>query len=137
MPAWAFGHQRQCWQNGGRKACKKDKAFKQMAGDMHNLVPAIGEINGDRSNYRFSQWNGQPTQYGQCHMLVDFKNKQVQTPQHSKGAIARSYFYMADRYKLKLSKKEKKQNPPSRGECRRNEMIKKKQGNGNRFIRGC
>ena len=144
MPAWAFGHQRQCWQNGGRKACKKDPEFKTMEGDMHNLVPAIGEVNGDRSNYRFTQWNGQPTQYGQCDMLVDFKNKQVQPPQKSKGAIARTYFYMADRYKLKLSKKETqlfnvwdKQNPPSRWECKRNELIKAKQGNENRFIKGC
>ena len=84
------------------------------------------------------------TQYGQCDMVVDFKNKQVQPPQHSKGAIARTYFYMADRYKLKLSKKEKKlfkvwdkKNPPSRWECQRNELIKEKQGNKNRFIRGC
>lgn len=144
MPAWAFGHQRQCWQKGRRKACKRDPVFKQIEGDMHNLVPAIGEVNGDRSNYRFSQWNGIPIQYGQCDMLVNFKQKQVQPPQHSKGAIARTYFYMSDRYNLSLSKKEKKlftvwdkQNPPSRWECRRNEMIKKKQGNGNRFIQGC
>ena len=30
MPAWQFGHQRQCWQQGGRKNCKKDKQFKKM-----------------------------------------------------------------------------------------------------------
>ena len=144
MPAWAFGHQRQCWQNGGRKACKKDPQFQQMEGDMHNLVPAIGEVNGDRSNFRFSQWNATPTQYGQCPMVVDFKLKQVQPPEHSRGAIARAYLYMADRYGLKLSKKESqlynvwhKQNPPSRWECQRNALIKEKQGNENRFIQGC
>ncbi len=144
MPAWAFGHQRQCWIQGRRKACKKDPEFKIMEGDMHNLVPAIGEVNGDRSNYRFTQWNGTPTQYGQCDMVVDFKNKQVQPPNESKGVIARTYFYMADRYNLKLSKKEKrlfkiwdKQNPPSRWECQRNELIKQKQGNKNQFIKGC
>jgi len=144
MPAWAFGHQRQCWQNGGRKACKKDKVFRKMEGDMHNLVPAIGEVNGDRSNYRFTEWNGQPTQYGQCNMIVDFKRKQVQPPTESKGTIARTYLYMADRYNVKLSKKEKKvyqvwnkQNPPTRWECKRNELIEKAQGNRNTFITGC
>lgn len=37
---------------------------------MHNLFPAIGEVNGDRANYRFSDWNGKPNQYGKCQMLV-------------------------------------------------------------------
>jgi len=47
MPAWVFGHQRQCWQKGGRKACKKDKTFAMMEADLHNLVPAVGELNGE------------------------------------------------------------------------------------------
>ena len=144
MPAWAFGHQRQCWHGGGRKACKKDKTFREMEGDMHNLVPAIGEVNGDRSNYRFSDWNGKSSQYGQCKMVVDFKRKQVQPPKESRGTIARAYLYMSDRYHLKLSKKERrlyqiwnKQNPPARWECQRNTLIEKKQGNANPFITGC
>ena len=45
VPAWQFGHQRQCWQDGGRKNCKKkDKTFRLMEADLHNLTPAIGEI---------------------------------------------------------------------------------------------
>ena len=141
VPAWAFGHQRQCWQNGGRKACKKDKDFQLMEGDMHNLVPAIGEVNGDRSNYRFTEWNGLPTKYGQCDIVIDFKRKQVQPPQQSRGAIARAYLYMAEQYPFRLSKKEQKlynvwnkQNLPGRWECERNELIEKVQGNHNRFI---
>ncbi len=144
MPAWAFGHQRQCWQKGGRKACKSDNEFQKMEGDMHNLVPAIGEVNGDRSNYRFTQWNGIANQYGQCKMIVDFKQKQVQPPQEARGAIARAYLYMAQRYQLKLSKKEQqlynawnKQIPPSRWECRKNTLVEKIQGNSNPFIKDC
>lgn len=144
VPAWAFGHQRQCWQNGGRKACKKDPMFKRMEGDMHNLVPAIGEVNGDRSNYRFSDWNGVAHQYGQCEMLTDFKGKRVQPTEESRGAIARSYLYMAEQYSLKLSKKEQrlyqawhKQHPVSRWECRRNKIIEEIQGNSNTFIGEC
>lgn len=144
MPAWAFGHQRQCWQTGGRKACKRDREFQKMEGDMHNLVPAIGEVNGDRSNYRFTQWGGIANQYGQCKMIVDFKQKQVQPPQEARGAIARAYLYMAQRYQLKLSKKEQqlynawnKQIPPSRWECRKNTLVEKIQGNSNPFIKDC
>ena len=144
VPAWAFGHQRQCWQNGGRKACKRDSVFRLMEGDMHNLVPAIGEVNGDRSNYRFSDWNGFPQQYGQCAMVVDFKGKRVQPTQQSRGAIARAYLYMAEKYSLRLSKKERKQyqawnkqQPPGRWECRRNRLIEKIQGNRNPLIKNC
>ena len=41
------------WKDGGRKACSKDPIFNKMEADMHNLVPAIGELNADRSNFRY------------------------------------------------------------------------------------
>ena len=51
VPAWEFGHQLQCWQNGGRKNCRKVSAkVRKMEADINNLAPAIGEINADRSN---------------------------------------------------------------------------------------
>ena len=75
VPAWQFGHQRQCWQDGGRKNCAKDPEYRKMESDMHNLQPAVGEVNGDRANFMYSQWNGGEGQYGQCAMKVDFKDK--------------------------------------------------------------
>lgn len=42
---------------------------------MHNLQPAVGEVNGDRGNFMYSQWNGGEGQYGQCAMKVNFKEK--------------------------------------------------------------
>ncbi|MEL7309452.1 MAG: endonuclease, partial [Pseudomonadota bacterium] len=52
VPAWEFGHQLQCWQDGGRKNCVKvSEKFRQMEADINNLAPAIGEINADRSNF--------------------------------------------------------------------------------------
>lgn len=144
VPAWNFGHQMQCWQKGGRKACKKNKQFAQMEGDMHNLVPSIGEVNGDRSNYRFSEWNATPTQYGQCDIVIDFKSRKVQPPLNSRGQIARTYLYMADQYSLSLSKQDKqlfsawnKQYPTTAWECKKNQRVKEVQGNHNRFITGC
>lgn len=54
VPAWVMGHQRQCWQNGGRKNCTKtDPVFRVMEANLFNLAPAIGEVNGDRSNYLY------------------------------------------------------------------------------------
>jgi len=45
VPAWEFGHQLQCWQDGGRKNCgKNNPQFKKMEADLHNLVPAVGAV---------------------------------------------------------------------------------------------
>lgn len=71
---------------------------KMVGSDLHNLVLAIGEVNGDRSNYKFTDWNGKPYQYGQCPMIVDFKARQVQPPKQARGAIARPYLYMPDTF---------------------------------------
>lgn len=54
VPAWQFGHQRQCWQDGGRKNCAKDPVYRKMESDMHNLQPSVGEVNGDRGNFMYS-----------------------------------------------------------------------------------
>ncbi|MBQ0784034.1 MAG: endonuclease [Amphritea sp.] len=135
VPAWAFGHQRQCWQNGGRKACKKDPGFRSMEADLHNLVPAIGEVNGDRSNYSFSQLEGEPRVYGRCDMEVDFKRRKVEPPLERLGYIARTYFYMRDQYGLKISSKQEKlfavwniQDPVDHWELERNSLISEVQG---------
>ena len=47
VPAWVFGHQRQCWQNGGRKTVSvRTPVFRAMEADLHNLAPSVGEVNG-------------------------------------------------------------------------------------------
>jgi deoxyribonuclease-1 len=56
VPAWMVGHQRQCWQKGGRKRCiAEDPVFRVMEADLFNLYPSVGEVNGDRSNYH-TEW---------------------------------------------------------------------------------
>ncbi|WP_198158437.1 deoxyribonuclease I [Enterovibrio coralii] len=143
VPAWQFGHQRQCWQDGGRKNCaRNDTAFKLMEADLHNLVPAIGEVNGDRSNYRFSQWNGDKGAfYGRCEMKVDFKQRAVEPPAQSRGAIARTYKYMNKQYDFRLASSQKKlmdawdkTYPVTEWECERDRRIAREQGNHNPFV---
>lgn len=142
VPAWEFGHQRQCWQTGGRKHCvKTDPVFAQMEGDLHNLVPAVGEVNGDRNNFRYSEWNAVPGQYGRCEMVVDFKGRRVQPPESSRGPIARTYLYMHERYKLRIAAQQLKLfeawhrlYPATAWECTRNARIARIQGNSNPFV---
>jgi deoxyribonuclease-1 len=80
VPAWVLGHQRQCWQQGGRKHCTDtDAVFQRAEGDLNNLVPAVGEVNGDRSNFAYSAWTRQATtMYGACQTVVDFKMQRVE-----------------------------------------------------------
>ncbi len=142
VPAWQMGHQRQCWQNGGRRECGKDPQFKVMESDMHNLTPAIGEVNGDRSNYRFSQWNGDHgAHYGQCEMKVDFKERTAEPPARARGAIARIYLYMNQQYTFQLSNAQQQlmrawnnTYPVDLWECERDRRIAKIQGNNNPFV---
>lgn len=110
MPSYNFGRHLPCWKNGGRSACKKDSTFKKMEADLQNLVPAIDEINRDRSNFRYAQApkNMRFIQYGNCNVFTDFKVKRFYPADYSKGWIARSYLYMSKTYKIKLSNQEKK-----------------------------
>ncbi len=141
MPAWVFGHQLQCWQDGGRKNCRKDKTFKTMESDLFNLAPTVGEVNGDRSNYQFRLLPDTPNMYGQCDFKVNFKKRSAEPPAIKRGKIARVYLYMAARYHLKLSSQEKKlysawnkMYPVTEWEAERNRRITKIQGWSNSFI---
>jgi len=123
VPAHAFGHTRQCWRepesfnrcqkkNGkfyrGRKCCNKvDPVFRAMAADLNNLVPSVGELNGDRSNFRFGMIEGEPRKYGVCDFEVDFKRRIVEPRPEVRGDIARIYFYMEKTYGVPIGKKQR------------------------------
>jgi deoxyribonuclease-1 len=155
IPAENFGRQFSCWRDGdtncidskgkaykGRKCCEKvSQEYRIMQADMHNLFPAIGELNADRSNFRFDFDIASPTQYGMCQFEVDFKNKRVKVREEIRGIIARDYLYFHKQYTMKISKQElqkyeawNKLYPPNEWERKRNLKIAKIQGNSNPFI---
>jgi deoxyribonuclease-1 len=141
VPAWEFGHDKKCWKNGGRKTCIKNKLYQKIEFDLHNLQPAIGEINGDRSNFRYGQLNNYTKKYGKCNIKIDFQKRIVEPPKRARGTIARTYFYMSKRYKIKLSKIERNlfktwdiSFPVTKWECERENLIFQKQGNHNNYI---
>lgn len=142
MPAHHFGQHMECWRSGGRKACKKDKTFRAMEGDMHNLVPAIGEVNGDRSNFKYGMIEGEARVYGQCDAEVDFKSKRFEPAPNVRGDIARIYFYMSDRYDVQLSKQQRQllkawdsADPVDEFERAKNRQVEAIQGNVNPYIK--
>lgn len=111
VPAENFGRTlKECRKNGkfiGRKNCKKiSPLFRKMEGDPRNLVPAVGEINADRSNYKFSsELAPKNSKYG---IYIDKKAKRIHIPVKKRGQVARAYLYMNKKYNMPLSKQEKK-----------------------------
>ena len=144
VPAWVLGHQRQCWQNGGRENCKSsDPVFRVMEADMHNLSPAIGEVNGDRSNFRFGVLPSTAKQYGTCSTRTDFKQRVTEPRDEVKGQVARIYFYMHDRYGLSMSRQQQqllmawdRMYPVSDWERERDRRIARAMGHANPFVTG-
>jgi deoxyribonuclease I len=101
---WRVGHQK-CMTKGkafkGRKCAGKASAsYRKMEADPYNLVPAIGEVNEARSNFRYSELPGVANYFGTC----DFKlqDRRVEPRSLVKGDIARIYAYMEKTYGIKL-----------------------------------
>jgi deoxyribonuclease-1 len=142
VPAWVIGHQRLCWQKGGRKNCTStDPVYQKAEADLFNLVPVIGEVNGDRSNFAFGWLPQKPNQYGACQMVVDFKAKKAMPRPEIRGMVARTYLYMSDQYSLRLSKQDQqlysawnKQYPAERWERQRNQRLACIMGHGNKYV---
>lgn len=142
VPAWMIGHQRQCWQKGGRDNCTdNDPEFAAAEADLHNLVPSVGEVNGDRSNFALGMSTEKPTQYGQCQTVVDFKGKVAMPREEVRGAAARIYLYMANQYKLRLSSQDRKtyeawnkMYPVTEWERWRNQKVSCVMGRANTYV---
>lgn len=147
VTAHNMGLSRKCWHKEGSRSARKnceetDPEFALMEGDLHNLLPSIGEVNGDRSNFMFSQWTNAPEPvYGKCLSVVDFKNRKFQPRPEVRGMLARISFYMEKTYGISLSRERRrlleiwdKQYPVDRLECERDNRIFKVQGDRNPFV---
>ncbi len=107
VPASFYGRQFVAWKKGdpschgrdkrGRECARKvSPVFRQIEGDLYNLVPAVGELNGVRGDNNYGEIPGEPREYGAC----DFETLANVTEPKSdiRGDIARIYFYMDARY---------------------------------------
>lgn len=143
VPAEHLGEQRQCWQDGGRKNCSgNDPLFDEMEGDLNNLVPAVGEVNGDRSNMRYGVFAARPEHvYGQCASVPDFDTRQFQPREEVRGRLGRISLYMHTRYHLRMSRQDRqlwcawaRSQPVDAWEEKRDRRIIAVQGEGNPFV---
>lgn len=142
MPASWLGRNRACWKNGGRKNCRAtDPVFNQIEGEMVNLVPSVGEINRDRSNYKFSIIPSEKRQYNQCDFEVDNKKRTVEPTPSIRGDIARTMLFMSKRYDIRLTKQQldlyqlwHKEDPVDYWEKLRDKKIREIQGYSNDLV---
>lgn len=138
VPISWYGKKLRCWQNGGRKNCERTSAdFRRAEADLVNLQYAIGEVNGDRSDYRYGQWSGDFGRvYGACDAKIDFKNRRFEPRQEIRGWIARVHYYMYSKYGVELSKQQKQlmstwiKIEPTKWECDYNNELKRRFGSG-------
>lgn len=108
MPAATFGRQLQYWQIGKRKGCiKNDPKYNLIEADLYNLIPVIGEVNGDRQDFPYGWLPDKPTKYGQCQTVIDFKKRKMFPKKEVRAIVARISLFMYDRYNLKLSKQDR------------------------------
>ena len=155
LPASHFGVKFDTWKNGhadcknkkgknfkGRKCTEKiHLKYRKMQADLYNLQPAIGEVNGLRSNYQIDIIKGEAREFGQCD--VEIKNKKVEPSDKIRGDVARTYMYMELNYPkfIKFNNSLKKliikwdiDDPVDDWECLRAKKIYDVQGNLNKII---
>ena len=115
---------------------KKDRNYKQAHNDLVNLVPAVGQVNADRSNKPFvDKVKYESKTYGQCN--VEISSRGIIPPDDKRGDIARIAAYMSKKYGASFSKRQKdlfflwsKLDPISQEEIDRDKRIVRAQGYG-------
>ncbi len=149
-PQWVAGHYK-CWnepicasENGGsvapERCCyQKSRHFRNAYNDLHNLVPVVGQLNGNRKGAAYSTVSGERRLYGLCD--IEIEDGLLEPPERVRGDIARIYFYMEKYYGAKNSSQQRKvlerwsrEDPPDEWEKERNRRIRRAQGNGNEFV---
>ena len=156
VPAAYFGQDRVCWKRGnsrcvrtngnryrGRACCEKvDRTFKHIEADLHNLTPAVGELNGDRSNTPYGIVAGEPRKYGACDFETGGSPKVTEPPDNVRGDAARVWLYMSDTYDIKLTTAQRdmfkawsEADPVDKWEKLRNMRINAAQGNVNPYVK--
>jgi deoxyribonuclease-1 len=156
VPARMFGAHRDCWNQrvcvkprGGKRfrgrACctEADAEFLRMESDLQNLVPAVGEVNGDRSDFPYGEIAGEPRRYGKCDFEVDFARRVAEPGPAVRGDVARASLYMYYVYRgaipftsadLRKFERWHREDPPSEWERTRNRRIASIQGGGNPLV---
>jgi deoxyribonuclease-1 len=123
---------------------KHSQLFRLMQADLHNLRPAIGAVNGLRSNYDFALIAGEKRTFGACNMEIDSDTRRVEPADAIRGDIGRTYLYMASAYpdiaflsadEVRMMQTWAQADPVDAWECERERLVAKIQGNRNAVVK--
>ena len=155
VPASRIARHRRCWAKGhgkcsrkGRRCCEKkgvDDWARLAINDLHNLVPSVGEINGDRSNHPYGIVEGEGRLYGACDFELGGSPKRAEPHDHIHGNAARVWLYVNETYlepegkglsssEVQLFEEWSEADPVGDWELERDARIEEIQGNSNPFV---
>jgi len=141
VPASAIGSTRDCWAEGRDYCLKHDAVFRAAHNDLHNLYPAVGQINNYRSNNLIGIVLGDTLEWGTCDFEIDLETDKAEPRPQVRGDIARIHFYVAWMYGVPIPEWQTRlflwwhqSDPVDAWELERNARIRKIQGNGNPFV---
>lgn len=122
--------------------CRSEsRRFNRIEADLHNYYPALTMIIRARSDFPYGVVAGEFREFFECDFELDVRNEVVEARNAALGNIARSLFYMHWEYGLPIRNHSldkllrwHQNDPPSKDEKRRNDIIEKLQGTRNTFI---
>jgi deoxyribonuclease-1 len=135
---WAMRHL-QCQ---SLEQCRTENAkFSRIEADLHNMYPALDNVAKARADYPFGPIAGEFRDFFECNFEYDARDHVAEPRAVAQGNIARAILYMHLEYDLPVEKQLlarvlewNRDDPPSKDEIRRNDIIEKLQGTRNPFI---
>lgn len=122
---------------GTSSQCNRDDRYRQIASDLHNMVPVTSRIEMRRRNARYEQL-GAGAREDECGNRESAQF--FEPPGKVKGDVARAVAYMVDTYDLpwvgasSVFKNWNRIDPPDDSELTRHRQVSELQGNENPFI---
>lgn len=122
---------------GTSRQCEQDNHYRQIASDLHNMVPVRTRTEMKRRNVRYEEL-GESVNSDDCGMRESAGF--FEPPPRVKGDVARTVAYMVDTYDLPwlgakpVFKGWNRQDPPDDTELTRHRRIAEIQGNENPFV---
>ncbi len=122
---------------GTSSQCGRDDRYRQIASDLHNMVPVTSRVEMRRRNARYEELSAgaREDECGNRESAQFFE-----PPGEVKGDVARAVAYMVDTYDLpwvgasSVFKSWNRMDPPDDHELTRHRLVSELQGNENPFI---
>ena len=115
--------------------------YQHIESDLHNMYPILETMDNVRKDYQFGIIAEEYREFFECDFEREATVNIVEPRPLARGNIARAIFYVRDKYNLPVDIETIKlliqwhlNDPPSKDEIRRNNIIESLQGTRNKYI---